>query len=87
VADDPVPDHAADRCAPASGIPITLYWTGALDGTALPGWNCREQDWTCEGGTTVGLAAFAANIGTTAKQSPFSTHQWYVNAPELVAWR
>jgi hypothetical protein len=87
VADDPVPDHGADGCAPAAGVALTLYWTGALAATAQPGWNCAEQDWTCEGGTTVGIAAYAANAGVGAKQSPHTGHQWYADAPELQGWR
>jgi hypothetical protein len=87
VADDPVPDHGADGCAPAPGVPLTMYWTGALAATAHPGWNCGEQDWTCEGGTTVGIDAYAANAGTSTKKSPYSNHQWYADAPELSAWR
>jgi hypothetical protein len=87
VADDPVPDHGADGCAPAPGVTLTIYWTGALAATAQPGWNCAEQDWTCEGGTTVGIGTYAANAGTGTKKSPYDKHQWYLNAPELAAWR
>jgi hypothetical protein len=87
VADDPVPDHGADGCAPAGGVPLTMYWTGALAGTAQPGWDCTQQDWTCEGGTTVGIGAYAANAGTSAKASPYTGHQWYTAAPEVNAWR
>ena len=87
VADDPVPDHGADGCAPPAGVPLTMYWTGALDATAKPGWDCAAQDWTCEGGTTVGLDAYAASAGATVTRSPFGNHQWYMDAPELGAWR
>jgi hypothetical protein len=87
VADDPVPDHGADGCSPSGGVPLTLYWTGALDAAATPGWNCAEQDWTCDGGTTVGLDAYATSAGATVKASPFGHHQWYMGAPELSAWR
>jgi hypothetical protein len=84
VADDPVPDHGANGCA--GSVPLTIYWTGALDGAAKPGWNCAEQDWTCEGGTTVGISAYAANAGAALKASPYQGHQWYMDAPELGAW-
>jgi hypothetical protein len=86
VADDPVPDHAVEGCRPASSVRLTLYWTGALDDTATPGWNCAQQDWTCEGGTTIGIDAYQANLHTTHKNSPYSEHQWYDDAPELTAF-
>jgi hypothetical protein len=87
VADDPVPDHGADRCVPAADVPLTIYWTGALAATATPGWDCAQQDWTCEGGTTVGIDAYVANAGASLRQSPFQGHQWYADAPETTAWR
>jgi hypothetical protein len=87
VADDPVPDHGADGCSPAAGVPLTIYWTGALAATAVPGWDCAQQDWTCDGATTVGIDAYAANAGATLRASPFHGHQWYADAPETTAWR
>jgi hypothetical protein len=87
VVDDPVPDHGADGCARPGGVDLTVYWTGALEYPAQPGWNCAEQDWTCEGGTTVGIGAYAANAGVGAKASPNSSHTWFTNAPETRAWR
>lgn len=83
IVDDPVTDHAVEGCAPASGVRVTLYWTGALQGVAQPGWSCASADWTCEGGSTIGIAAYAAALGTTAKQSPNSGHSAYANPPEL----
>jgi hypothetical protein len=83
VVDDPVVDHAVTGCAPADGVPVTLYWTGALAGQARPGWNCANADWTCEGGTTIGIDAYAAALGTPAKRSPVGGHSPYTNAPEL----
>jgi hypothetical protein len=83
VIDDPVVDHAVEGCAPAGGVAVTLYWTGALAGQARPGWNCAEGDWTCEGGTTIGIDAYAAALGTPAKRSPMGGHTPYTNAPEL----
>jgi hypothetical protein len=82
VVDDPVVDHAVEGCGPAGGVPVTLYWTGAL-GQAQPGWNCANGDWTCEGGSTIGIDAYAAALGTPAKRSPMGGHTPYTNAPEL----
>ncbi len=65
---------------------MTLYSTGALEATATPGWSCADGDWTCEGGETIGIEAYAAALGTEALQSPFTDHQWYVDAPETAAW-
>lgn len=83
IVDDPVTDHAVEGCAPTSGVRVTLYWTGALQGVAQPGWSCAGADWTCEGGSTIGIAAYAAALGTPAKQSPNSGHSAYANPPEL----
>ena len=86
VVDDPVPDHSADGCAPVDGVDVTLYWTGALDATATPGWDCAEVDWTCEGGETIGIAAYAAALGAPIEPSAFTDHQPYLDAPELTAF-
>jgi hypothetical protein len=86
VVDDPVPDAGVDGCSPASGVRVTLYWTGALDPNAGPGWNCKDADWTCEGGKTIGLDNYENDLGSSAKQSPYSDHKWYQGAPELNVW-
>jgi hypothetical protein len=86
VVDDPVTDHAADSCTPASGVAVTLYATGALEKTATPGWKCASADWTCEGGETIGIDAYAAKLGVPVQKSPFSDHQPFLDAPEL-QWR
>ena len=86
VIDDPVPDHGVKDCRPADDIDITLYWTGALDDPAQPGWNCRELDWTCEGGTTIGIDAYADALGTDVKPSKYTDHNCYQDAPELSNW-
>lgn len=86
VVDDPVPDHGVDGCAPDPAVDVTLYWTSALDATAQPGWSCAEGDWTCAGGETIGIDAYAEALGTEIVESPFDDHQWYVDAPELDAW-
>jgi hypothetical protein len=86
VVDDPVVDHAADACTPDPSVDLTLYWTGALEPQAQPGWDCTEADWTCEGGRTIGIDAYAEALRTQPKQSPFDDHQWHTEAPELSAW-
>jgi hypothetical protein len=87
VVDDPVTDHAVDGCAPDPAVALTLYATGALEATATPGWSCADGDWTCEGGETIGIEAYAEALGTEARQSPFTEHEWYLDAPEVRAWR
>lgn len=86
VIDDPVVDHAVNGCAPARGVRVALYWTGDLEGTAQPGWDCGSGDWTCEGGTTIGIDAYQGALGVSRKQSPNRSHSPYWNAPELNAW-
>lgn len=86
VVDDPVPDHAADGCQPDPAVALTLYWTGGLADQATPGWECAEADWTCEGGETIGIDAFAANLQVEPLDSPMDGHTWYWDAPELSAW-
>ncbi len=83
IVDDPVTDHAVAGCGPAVGVAITLYWTGALEGQAQPGWSCAAADWTCEGGSTIGIASYAAALATTALASPMGGHAPYPNPPEL----
>jgi hypothetical protein len=87
VIDDPVTDHAVDGCAPDPSVAMTLYATGALEATAPAGWRCADGDWTCQGGETIGIEAYAAALGAEVQASPFTDHQWYVDAPELDAWR
>lgn len=84
VIDDPVPDHGTDGCART--VPAVLYWTGALAGTATPGWQCASGDWTCEGGETIGITLAAAHLDLAVKPSIFSGHSPYTNPPEITAW-
>lgn len=84
VIDDPVPDHGADRCAPSAGVKLRLYWTGGL--TPADGWNCAEGDWTCEGGQTVGIDKYQANLSTTRVQSIHTQHAPYDSPPEYADW-
>lgn len=86
VIDDPVVDHAVEGCRRSVGIRVVLYWTGALEGIAQPGWNCAEQDWTCEGGSTIGIGSYEVALGVTRTQSPNRSHMPYDNAPQLIAW-
>jgi hypothetical protein len=86
IVDDPVVDHAVEGCSPARGVRIALYWTGALDGTSQPGWNCAQQDWTCEGGTTIGIDAYQGALGVARRPSVHGTHAWFQEPPELSSW-
>jgi hypothetical protein len=85
VVDDPVVDQGVLDCSPADSTDVTLYWTGALD-YAEAGWSCKDDDWTCEGGETIGIDAYAGAMGTPAKDSIYGDHQWYQTAPELSQW-
>jgi pimeloyl-ACP methyl ester carboxylesterase len=86
VIDDPVPDEAVLDCTPDPTVGAVLYWTGGLAETAKPGWECREADWTCEGGVTIGIDAYAAALGVEVQKSKFDEHEWYWDAPELADW-
>jgi pimeloyl-ACP methyl ester carboxylesterase len=86
VVDDPVPDGSTDGCTPPAGVALVLYWTGDLAETATPGWDCGEGDWTCLGGTTVGIEAFAEGLGVPITPSPFDEHTPFSDAPELTAF-
>lgn len=86
VIDDPVPDGAVIDCDPAPGVRATLYWTGALESTARPGWDCSEGDWTCEGGATIGIDAYAEWLAVDVTDSPHDGHEQFWDAPELADW-
>lgn len=85
IADDPVPDHGADSCARPAGVRLRVYWTGGLN-HCVDGWECGPAEYTCEGGTTVGVNKYAANLGTQWVQSKYSVHQQYDNPPEYSSW-
>jgi hypothetical protein len=87
VVDDPVVDAGVEDCSPDPSVGVALYWTGALEAQAQPGWDCSEADWTCEGGRTIGIDAYAEALRTAPQASPFDDHQWFVEAPELSDWR
>jgi hypothetical protein len=82
--DDPVPDHGADICAPAAAVRGRLYWTGTLE--APDAWKCAERDWTCDGGTTVGIWKYAANLKLQAARSASRGHTPYADPPEYQSW-
>jgi hypothetical protein len=84
IIDDPVTDHAVEGCARASGVRVALYTTGAIDMPA--GWDCASGDWTCEGGTTIGIAAYQGALGVTHKASIHTDHQGWETPPERNAW-
>ncbi len=85
IVDDPVTDAATEGCTP-SDLPVTIYWTGALDETAPPGTRCDSLDWTCEGGIVRGIDAYAADIGVEATPSPYDEHRWYLDSPLPLMW-
>ena len=86
VIDDPVTDDATIGCERTEGGEVALYWTGALGRSASPGTSCADLDWTCEGGTVRGIAAFAADLGAEWQPSIHEDHTWYRAAPELAGW-
>ncbi|MCU1501022.1 MAG: hypothetical protein JWM12_376 [Ilumatobacteraceae bacterium] len=85
VVDDPVPDASATGCAPAASVAVAVYWTGALT-QATPGASCAPLDWTCAGGSLVGIDAYAAALGAPVQASPNTTHEWYRDPPEIATW-
>ncbi len=86
VIDDPVPDAATADCAPAASVEAQLYWTGGLLPTATVGTDCGDIDWTCEGGTIVGIDTFSTAAGLAITPSPFTEHRPYSDAPEPMMW-
>jgi hypothetical protein len=81
IIDDPVVDHAVEGCA-RPPVKVVLYWTGGID--VPDGWDCG--DWTCEGGSTIGIARYEAAVGVVRTPSIHSTHQMYDDPPELHTW-
>jgi hypothetical protein len=86
IIDDPVTDAAVDDCTPAPDVAVTLYATGALEAQAPAGTSCADLDWTCEGGQTLGIEAWAAALGVPRQQSEHTAHQPFANPPELSDW-
>jgi hypothetical protein len=85
IVDDPVPDHGVDGCKPAPGVQLRVYWTGAL-AVAVSGWSCADQDWTCEGGRTIGIERYGQALASEVKPSIHSTHTEYASPPEQAQW-
>lgn len=74
VIDDPVTDDSSPDCAPAAGVDVVVYWTGAIEGDR-PGASCTELGWTCAGtDELVGIEEFADRLGTTPTDSPNTEH-------------
>ena len=86
VIDDPVPDQAVLDCQPEDQTELALYWTGALDEVAPAGADCDDLDWTCAGGSLLGIEKYGAELGVIAQQSPYDEHRWYRDAPETSIW-
>lgn len=85
VVDDPVTDEAVVDCDPPTGVPVALYWTGALT-EAQPGARCDDIGYTCSGDVVLGIDAYAEALGTEAQASPHATHTAFEEAPELLEW-
>jgi pimeloyl-ACP methyl ester carboxylesterase len=85
IIDDPVPDGAVAGCKPGDGVRVRLYWTGGLS-VAIDGWSCTTQDWTCEGGRTIGIEKYGRALGTDVTKSIHTTHTAYSSPPEQTAW-
>jgi hypothetical protein len=85
VIDDPVVDHGVDACRKDNGAKVKLYWTTGL-AHAVDGWSCKEADWTCEGGSTIGIEKYAAALGVAATPSVNEKHEAYPSPPEYAEW-
>jgi hypothetical protein len=85
IVDDPVPDHSVSTCSPAANVKLRLYSTGAL-AKAVDGWPCAEDDWTCEGETSIGIDRFGALLGTAVTRSVQTRHEEYPSPPEYSTW-
>ena len=85
IVDDPVTDHAVDACKPAPGAKLRLYWTGGL-GQAVDGFACAPSDWTCEGGTTIGIERYSRALGVAWAPSMHRDHREHASPPEYSSW-
>ncbi len=85
IIDDPVADHSVEGCLRPAGVKVVIYWTGGLDGMPA-GSDCAAADWTCEGGSIIGIDAYSQFVGVSRKQSIYTSHQPYGNPPELFQW-
>jgi hypothetical protein len=85
VIDDPVVDHGVDSCRPRAGKGLRLYWTGGLS-KAKDGWDCKGEDWTCEGDSTIGIDRYAAKLGVKPTPSRHTKHAPYDEPPDYARW-
>ena len=53
---------------------------------ATAGWDCKPADWTCEGGSTIGISKYSMNMGVPITQSTHTSHEEYVDPPEETSW-
>lgn len=86
VVDDPVPDASVRPCAPSLEPEVVLLWTSALAPMSGPGADCAELDWTCQGGRTIGIDAYADALGTPIEPSRRAEHEWSLDSPALLQW-
>jgi pimeloyl-ACP methyl ester carboxylesterase len=86
VIDDPVTDAVTQECSPTAGVDAVVYWTGALEFEAPAGTECDSIDWTCDGDVVFGIDEYAALAGIEVTASPFTSHEWYLDAPEPFEW-
>jgi hypothetical protein len=86
IVDDPVPDHGVESCAPTPGAKLRLYVTGALAGKGVAGAACASLDWTCQGGSTIGIDAYARFLGVPIAASSNTTHAPMRAPPEYGEW-
>ena len=86
VVDDPVVDSGGRRLRARPGGRRDAVLDRRAGDTAEPGWDCAEGDWTCEGGTTIGIDAYAAGTRHRGAGQPVREHEWYLDAPELAQW-
>ena len=86
VIDDPVTDAGVTECSPSPVVQAALYWTSALERSAPAGADCGAIDWTCEGGRSIGIEAYAVSLGLAVQASIHTDHQPYWTSPEIAEW-
>ena len=68
------------------GVNVAVYWTGGLAGQSQPGTSCEPMDWTCQGGSLVGIEAYAAAMSTPVLASTNTSHSPMDEPPEIREW-
>src|SRR3954470_24250059 len=86
IIDDPVPDHGVENCAPSPRARLRLYVTGALANQGVPGARCAALDWTCQGGSTIGIEAYARLLGASPVRSANTEHAPIRDPAEYHDW-